>query len=286
MGIERFWRQPGRSAVLLLALLGTSACHKEQPGAQSAEAYAENAKRAYDEAIEAYLERDWELAQQLFNNLTRNYGYSRYARLAQLRLADIQFHQDNFLEAVGDYKAFTRDFPNDPEVRYARFRTSQAQFAQASDGFLSPPLEERELDSVRDAFASLNAYMADYPNDGRQVELDYMLEVVTGLLVRHELYVARFYLRQDEFEAAVARCQYALDHYPGSDLDAEALVLLGETYLMMKERRKAYNAFNRVLKEHTDSAFVVPAKEFLERMGPVTAKAAPAKAQGLPEAAN
>ena len=45
-----------------------------------------------------------------------------------------------------------------------------------------------------------------------------MLEVVTGLLVRHELYVARFYLATDNFKAAVARAEYALRNFeaPGS----------------------------------------------------------------------
>ena len=58
-----------------------------------------------------------------------------------------------------------------------------------------------------------------------------MLEVVTQRLVRHELYVARYYLLDDNFKAAVARCDYALDNYPGSGLDAEAMVLKGETLL-------------------------------------------------------
>ena len=66
-----------------------------------------------------------------------------------------------------------------------------------------------------------------------------MLEVVTGLLARHELYVARFYLDRDNFDAAVARCEYALTNYSGLGLEPEALVLLGETYLKMKETEKA-----------------------------------------------
>jgi outer membrane protein assembly factor BamD len=90
-----------------------------------------------------------------------------------------------------------------------------------------------------------------------------MLEVVTGLLVRHELYVARFYLGRDEFQAAAARCQYALTNYEGSGLEPEALVLLGETYLKMKEQEKARAAFQLVLDKYPDSPFTVPARRFL-----------------------
>jgi len=244
------------------------ACASKQAVPQTAAAYEANAKKAYDEAIEAYLDHDWELARERMDAVMRNYGYSRYARLAQLRLADIQFHQEGFVEAVADYKSFIRDFPNDPEVRYARFRAAQGEFAQSSEGLLLPPLEERELDNVRDAHASLRTFLADYPDDENGVEVSYMLQVVTGLLARHELYVARYYLGMDEFEASVARCRYALDNYPDSGLDAEALVLLGETYLKMKKVELARAQFQLVVDQHSDSAFVIPARNFLKLIPP------------------
>ena len=71
-----------------------------------------------------------------------------------------------------------------------------------------PALEERDLASVNDAHA-IRAFLNDYPNSEHSAELDYMQSVVTGLLARHELYVARFYLERGKFEAAIAH-QYAL----------------------------------------------------------------------------
>jgi outer membrane protein assembly factor BamD len=94
-----------------------------------------------------------------------------------------------------------------------------------------------------------------------------MLEVVTGLLVRHELYVARFYLRRDNFEATVARCEYALKNFENSGLEPEALTLLGETYLKMKDLEKARAVLEAVLTKYPESAFTVPAKRFLARLG-------------------
>lgn len=271
---------PRSTLLLVLCAAPTwSACASEPTRPQTAAEYEANAKAAYQEAVEAYLDRDWELAHELMDAVMRNYGYSRYARLAQLRLADIQFHQDSFVEAAGDYKSFVRDFPNDPEVRYARFRTAQAEYAQSSEGLLLPPLEERELDNVRDAYVSLKSFNADYPDDENSVEVRYMLRVVSGLLARHELYVARYYLKMDEFDATVARCQYALDNYPKSGLEAEALVLLGETYLKMKKRDEARALFERVIAQHSDSAFVIPAHNFLLLITPQAG--APTAAPGV-----
>jgi outer membrane protein assembly factor BamD len=257
---------------LLLLCLGAASCASSEVEPQTAQAYAENAKKAYDEALDAYLDRDWELATQLMEAVKRDYGYSRYARLAQLRMADIEFRQQKYAEAVGEYEGFVHDYPNDPEVRYARYRILLAQFSESSESILLPPLEERDLVSVRDAYKSLRSFIGDYPEDEHRRDLDYMLDVVTGVLARHELYVARFYLIQDEFEATVARAEYVLDNFAGSGLAPEAIVLLGETYMKMKQRDKARAAFQLVLKSYPDSAFTVVAQNFLGQLDPTTAK--------------
>jgi outer membrane protein assembly factor BamD len=254
------------ASVVGAATLGAAGCVENQP-VESPLHYTENAKRAYDEALVAYFDSDWEYATQLFQDVKRKYGYSRYARLSELRLADIAYKQEKFAEAVGMYKAFLSDYPNDPEAPYARYKIAKGEFTQSGASILLPPLEERDLSNVRDAHTSLRALLADFPDSKHNGELSYMLEIVTGLLVRHELYVARFYLNRDNFDAAVARCQYALTNYQDSGLEPEALVLLGETYLKMKDREKARSAFQLVLDKYPGSAFTVPAKAFLGRLG-------------------
>lgn len=264
----------------------SSGCSPARPPENPLE-YTENARRAYEEALEAYFDKDWEQAVLLFEALKRDYGYTRYARLAELRIADAAYRQGKTAEAIGGYKAFVADYPNDPEVPYARYRIVKGLYEQSSETFLLPPLEERDLANVTDAYIELRKFLADFPKHGERTELDYMLEVVTGLLARHELYVARFYLREDNFEAAVARCQYALRTFAGSGLDAEAMVLLGETYLKMKRRKEAEAAFRRVLSTYPASPFTLPAKNFLAQMGlsnqgAAHAPSAPLEAKGAP----
>jgi outer membrane protein assembly factor BamD len=90
-----------------------------------------------------------------------------------------------------------------------------------------------------------------------------MLTIVTGRLVRHELYVARYYLRRDEYEAAVWRTQYALRTYDGSGLEPEAMVLLGETYLKMHKPVEARSSFSQALAKYPTSSFSAAARNFL-----------------------
>jgi len=259
-------RPNGWIAISFCVLVG-AACAPAPKAAKTAEQYQEEARVAYDEAVAAYLDEDWEIAVRLFAEVRRNFSYTRYARLAELRLADASFRQEKYAEATSAYKSFTRDYPSDPEVPYARYRVVRAQFLQSEASVFQPPLEERDLATVRSAYTSLQSFLADYPNYQRRVELDYMLQVVTGVLVRHELYVARFYLKRDEYAPAIARVTYALEHYSASGLEPEAVTLLGETYLKMRDQPKARAAFQRVLSEYPNSPFAVPASQFLAFLG-------------------
>jgi outer membrane protein assembly factor BamD len=253
--------------ILGLGLLssGLIACEQEYRPVSAFE-YSEKAKRDYEAAMDDFDSKNWEAARQKLAEVKRNYGYSRYARLAELRLADADYEQDKFAEATAGYKAFVHDYPNDPEIPYARYKVTMTQYDAVSASFLLPPLEERDLAYVNDAHTSIRGFLNDYPNSEHAPQLAYMQSVVTGLLARHELYVARFYLGRDKFAAAIARIQYSLRNYPDSGLEPEGLVMLAEVYLKTKEREKARTVLELVLSRYPTSPFVVSAKHYLDRL--------------------
>jgi outer membrane protein assembly factor BamD len=255
----------GRAAPWVLwALVALFGCAEPLKAPKTAEQVQEEAAAAYEHAVDAFLAQDWEIAAQRLAEVRKNYSYTRYARLAELRLADSAFRQDKFAEASAAYKRFASDYPSDPEVPYARYRAVRSQFLQAGSSIFQPPLEERDLNSVRSAWAEIRVFLEDFPDYPEQEELAYMLEAATGTLARHELYVARFYLNTGRYEPAVARAEEALLRFGRSGLEPEAYTLLGETYLKMHDHKKAVAQFKRVLTDFPESPFVVPAQNFLD----------------------
>lgn len=254
----------GVAAVAMIAL--ASCTPSKAPDSGDTLQYTENARIAYQQAMQAFFDKDWEAATEQFKEIRRKYGQSRYGRLSELRLADIAFEQDKLAEAVGAYKGFVQGHRNDPDIGYAQYRVCKALFMQVSDTLLLPPQEERDQGNVREAYVELRRFRKEQPQSKHTPEIAYMLEAVTGRLVRHELYVARFYLNEDKFDAAVGRVQYALRNFDGSGLEPEAIVLLGETYLKMKKNQEAREAFRRVIAVWPDSPFSTPARGFLQHM--------------------
>jgi len=260
---------PARLVVVafLVALVGAFGCGGGAAEGRGALHYAEDAKHAYEKAMVAFEDHDWEEARRLFKEVKKKYSYSRYARLAELRLADTDYESEKTAEAIQGYRSFVHDHRTDSEIPYARFRICKGLFDQVGDGgFLLPPLEERDQAVNGDAYKELTSFAKDYPTGKYTDQTRYMLTVVTGRLVRHEIYVARYYLRRDQFEAAANRAQYALRTYDGSGLEPETMVLLGETYLKMHRGADAQSVFSQVVAKYPSSGFSTTARNFLLEM--------------------
>ncbi|NUO48888.1 MAG: tetratricopeptide repeat protein [Polyangiaceae bacterium] len=256
--------RPARLFALALFLTAAGGCASTSQTPKKL-SYTEDARRDYEEAMKAFRAKDWEGARTLFQDVKKNYPQSRYARLSELRVADIDFAQEKFTDAISAYRAFAQTYRTDREAEYARYRLSKALYFDISDTILQPPAEERDQAVTLDAHRELKAFLRAYPKTRWRKDVEYMLEVVTGRLVRHELYVARYYRRRDNFDASIARIDYALKTFPNSGLDPEALVLKGETLLMMNRRKEAKSVFELVIKDW-GGPFAITAKSFLDEM--------------------
>jgi outer membrane protein assembly factor BamD len=273
---------PALAVTLVAAVLagagGALLCGCEGEGPKTALGYTEDAKRAYDAAMESYNAHDWLEAQTLMREVKRKYSYSKYARMAELRIADADFEQEKYSDAIREYKDFVHAHRSDADdVAYARARIAEGTYHEIPESSLVGAPEERDQASVVDAYKELNAYLSDYPDAKQSGHVRELLAEVIARLVRHELYVARFYLAKDNYDAAVARIQYALHNYapgsamrtgttPESDLDAEALLLLGKTYLKMHKWSDARQAFETIVHAHGQSPLVIPARDYLQHL--------------------
>jgi outer membrane protein assembly factor BamD len=264
-----------RSLALLASLsIAVAACGGEE--AKTALGYTADAKRAYDAAMEEFTAHNWIEAVNKMREVKRKYSYSKYARLAELRIADADYEQEKFTDAIREYRQFVHDHRSDAdEVSYARARIAESEYSQITDGFLLAAGEERDQAVVFDAYKELRGYLHDYPDAKQSPHMRELLAVVTARLVRHELYVARFYLNRDDYDAAITRVQYALRNYSvgsdislkaGESLEPEALLLLGQTYLKMHKWTEAREAFTTITKRYSDSGLILAANGYLDWM--------------------
>lgn len=275
-----------RSLPLALAL---SALLPACAGTQSPRAalhYSDEAHAAYEHAMERFRDEEWPEATEAFRAVQHDYSASRYASLAELRLADVMFRQETYTEALAAYRAWLRYHPSSDESVHAHFMIARCYVAQMPDDwFLVPPSFERDLSSVHDAEGALARFIRDYPEASQLGEARRLLGEVRLLLARHEFYVAEFYVTRERYPAAINRLLGVIGNYEGSGLEPRALLQLGELYLRTDRQPEARGAFQALLETYPRSPQVEAARRYLARVGPGTSIAPDVDSAVIPAAA-
>ena len=251
---------------MITLALGAAGCG----GAQSAAplSYGESARRDFERAQAAVDDHDCLTAAPLLERVRREYPYSRYAALAELRSADCELEQQHYTEAIRAYRAFIRQRPTHPEIDTANFSLARAYLRQIpQEFFLSPPPEERDQAATRSALRVVRRFLSEFPESEHLEEARAIERQVLALLARHELYVANYYLRIDHAPATIARLETLLGEYEGSGVEPEALLLMGQTYLHMRQHAEAQVAFRELVERFGASGYAEQGRRYLASMG-------------------
>lgn len=237
-------------AAALLATAGTAACGAQVQGAAD---YSVSAQENYKRGEQELEEKDWVAAAKYFSFIKSRFPYSKYAVLAELRIADAELGAEQHLQAIDSYKLFIQFHPTHEMVAngYASFRIGEAYVEMLpGDVWILPPSYEKDQSTTYDAERTLRTFLEQYPDSpyaGRAKELH---RKVAARLARHEWYVANFYWERGKPMGTVLRLRRLLDRYAGTEYDAEALWLLGRAYVKLNMSDRARNTWQKLIDEH------------------------------------
>ena len=194
--------------------------------------YADSARAAYDEAMEYYEDEDYLEAVKRLTTVKNKFAYSKFAALAELRIADAYYEQEKWIEAIDAFRTFAQSRPNHAEVPYALWRVGRSYFEQIpSDFFILPPVHERDPAATKDALRALDTFVGRYPGHSEAADARERILKCRRLLADQELYVARFYVRSDRPVSARGRLEGLVAQYGDlPDRWSEAALMLVRVY--------------------------------------------------------
>jgi outer membrane protein assembly factor BamD len=229
--------------------------------------YSRSAKELFDSAMEEFDDEDCVEAEKLFEDVRRQFPYSKYAPDSELRLADCKFSQGNNAEAAVAYLQFVKAHPTHPDADYAAFRRGVAFYEMIpGDWLIMPPPYEKDQSATRDARAAFASFLKTYPASvWRERASEYLVEVVDAL-VRHELYVAQFYLSRDLRKAASVRLEGIWVSFPESSLVPDAMFLQATTFLEMGEPGEAKRIFAEIARRYPGHYQTKRATDYLRHL--------------------
>lgn len=231
--------------------------------------YSTSARENYEQGMEALQDEEWLEGAKFFAFVKARFPYSKFAVLADLRIADAQFGAGAYLEAVDGYKQFIKYHPTHEMVSngYASFRIGEAYYKMLPDDWLlTPPSYEKDQSATTDALRELGTFMKSYPNSPFVERAKKMYVVCARALASHEWYVATFYWDKNRPMGTVLRLRTLLKRYPEVGYDEQALWLLGRAYLAVGRPKDAQTAFQTLVTKYPKHRLAGEARAALSRI--------------------
>ncbi len=175
------------------------------------------------------------------------YPAGKYAKQALLDLIYVQYQQNNFEEAIVSAKKFITLYPRHPKVDYAYYVLGVANISEASSGNLIPlDQSARDLAYYRLAFGAFAELIAKYPNSVYAPDAAQRMTFIYNQLARHEIHVARWYVKRKAYVASARRAKWVFQHYPRSESIPEAIATLAYSYQQLGKNELA-NKYKQLL---------------------------------------
>jgi len=172
---------------------------------------------AFKQAEELEKDERYEEAVAKFIDVKNKFPYSKLAPQAELKIADIQFKRESYIEAQAAYQLFKEFHPKHPQSDYVTFRLAMSYFNQL------PSSIDRDLSVADKAILYFDEVIRSFAASPHVEESKKRRSETLTMLAKKELYVANFYAKREKFDSALSRYETVLKLYPNLGLEPEAL---------------------------------------------------------------
>ena len=177
-------------------------------GCSSAPVDENNPVSLLKEAEEEIKSDHYQLAIDKLRMIKNKFPYSSAAIDAQLRIADVYFIQESFVESAASYEAFKDLHPKHEKTAYAMFRIGQSYYKDI------PSTLARDLTPAQKAMEAYYSYLAHYPKGPDASEAAKGIAEIRILLADKELSIGDFYFNREFYDSAKPRYKKIIELYP------------------------------------------------------------------------
>lgn len=153
-----------------------------------------------------------------FTDIKNQHPYSRFASMAELKIADIHFAREAYSEAKLSYQIFQDYHPSHRKTDYVIFQISKCAY------LLLPEDIDRDLSESKEALSTFDTLLRRFPDSKYNVEARKMKAEILKKLAEKELYIANFYFKRKEFKSALNRYKKILFQFPNLGMNPKALL--------------------------------------------------------------
>ncbi len=169
-----------------------------------------------DDGIREFEKGNYKSAIEAFEQLKDWYPFSKFAILAELKIAEAHFHLEQYADAVFAYEEFEKLHPRNEAVPYVIFKIGMSYYLQVDS-------VDRDQTPARKAVAAFERLNRQFPNDTHARLSQGYLEKCLKSLAGHEMYVGIYYYRTQHYRAALERFKGLIRNYSDVGVHSKAL---------------------------------------------------------------
>lgn len=199
-------------------------------------------------------------AAKQYENVDINHPYSQEARRAILMAAYAYYKAGKYDDAIGAADRYLTLHPGTQEADLAQDIIAMSYY----DRVLDP---KRDQTSARKALAAYDTLIQRYPESRYAAEARNRQRILRDLLAAQEMMVGRYYLRHNNFLAAINRFRVVVTDYQTTEQVEEALMRLTEAYMALGIVNEAQTAAAVLGHNFPDSKWYSHAYGLLGKVG-------------------
>ena len=204
---------------------------------QTPETEGERLQILYSNAMDLVNKKDYVDAAILFEDIERQYPYSKWSNQAQLMTSFCYYKSSMYNESLDSLERFIALYPGSKKISYAYYLRALNYFEQIKD-------VERDQSMTEKAKKAFYEVTTKYPESQFAQDANEKIDIINDRLAAKEMEIARYYQFSHQWISAINRYNEILENYKTSVYTAESLHRLVEIYysLGLYEDAKKYAA--------------------------------------------
>ncbi len=205
--------------------------------------------KLYSEAAQELDDGNYSTAIEYYEKLEARFPFGRYAMQSQLDVAYAHFKAEEPEAALAAADRFIKLYPQNPFVDYAYYLKGIINYNRSVgflDRYIPTDPSQRDPGSALDAFEDFAALVRRFPESKYATDARQRMLYLRNNLGKHEVNVARYYVKRGAYLAAVERCNYVIEHFQRTSAVEGALEIMISSYKQLGEDKLAADA-QRVL---------------------------------------
>jgi len=219
-----------RHSLTLILVLLLTACGTSTPAVQG---QAQPPEKIYAAAKAELDDGNYEKATKLLERLVSRYPYGPYAQQAQMEIAYAYYKHQEPDAALAQADRFIKQYPTSPHLDYVYYLKGLINFnydLANNSAWMPRDLADHDPRQAKESFAAFNELVTRFPDSIYSPDARLRMQFLANTLARHELHVARYYMRRGAWVAAANRAKGVLLDYPRTDQTLEALQIMVQAY--------------------------------------------------------